>query len=199
MITIRNYPLLLQIIMIRSVLWKYCFKYARCIDILQHLNNSRAFGPDNITPTLLKLASTELFNPMQNYSIFIITTVQRPLAMQSRKCQPIKYYQQLLTISLLSVLGKCMEKCVFKLIHNFIQINNNLTSHQFGFRPNDFTVNQLLCISDDFYRAIDQCKEIRVVFFNISKAFDKVLAQRTFIQAQKQESVVIYCSGSGVK
>ena len=34
------------------------------IDILQHLNNSRAFGPDNITPTLLKLASTELSKPI---------------------------------------------------------------------------------------------------------------------------------------
>ena len=67
-----------------------------------------------------------------------------------------------------------MEKCVFKHIYNVLHTNNILNPHQSGFRSNDSTVNQLLYILNDFYRAIDQGKEIRVVFFDISKAFDKV-------------------------
>ena len=35
-------------------------------------------------------------------------------------------------------------------------------------------VNQLLSITSDFYKALDQGKEVRVIFFDISKAFDKV-------------------------
>lgn len=67
-----------------------------------------------------------------------------------------------------------MERCIFKYLYNFLHSNNILTPSQSGFRPNDSTVNQLLSISSDFYRAINQGKEIRVVFFDISKAFDKV-------------------------
>lgn len=76
-------------------------------------------------------------------------------------------------ISLSSVLGKCMEKCIFKHLYNFILTNDILTPHQSGFRPNDSTV-KLLSITSDFYKAVDQGKEVRVVFFDISKAFDKV-------------------------
>ena len=67
-----------------------------------------------------------------------------------------------------------MEKCIFKYLYNFIHHNNILTPSQSGFRPNDSTINQLLSITSDFYKAIDQGKEVRVVFFDISKAFDKV-------------------------
>lgn len=62
----------------------------------------------------------------------------------------------------------------FKYLYNSLHLNNILTPCQYGFRPYDSTVNQLLSISSDFYRAIDQGKEIRVVIFYISKAFDKV-------------------------
>ena len=67
-----------------------------------------------------------------------------------------------------------MEKCIFKYLYNFIHNNNILTPSQSGFRPNDSTINQLLYITSDFYKVIDQGKEVRVVFFDISKAFDKV-------------------------
>lgn len=77
-------------------------------------------------------------------------------------------------ISLLSALGKCKERCSFKSLYNFLHLNNILTPCQSGFRPNDSSVNQLLSIYSEFYRAIDQGKEIRVEFFYISKAFDKV-------------------------
>lgn len=35
-------------------------------------------------------------------------------------------------------------------------------------------VNQLLSIISDFYKVVDWGKEVRVVFFDISKVFDKV-------------------------
>lgn len=77
-------------------------------------------------------------------------------------------------ISLLSVLGKYIGRCIFKHIYNYLHLNNILIPHKSGFRPNDSTINQLLCITSDFCQAIDQGKEIRVVSFDISKAFDKV-------------------------
>ena len=40
--------------------------------------------------------------------------------------------------------------------------------------PGDSTVNQLIYITNDIAKALDFGKEIRVVFFDISKAFDRV-------------------------
>jgi hypothetical protein len=42
------------------------------------------------------------------------------------------------------------------------------------FRPGDSTVNQLISISNDFGKAFDDGKEIRIIFCDISKAFDHV-------------------------
>jgi len=42
-----------------------------------------------------------------------------------------------------------------------------------GFRPGDSTVNQLISISNDFGKAIDDGKEIRRIFCDVSKAFDR--------------------------
>ena len=49
-----------------------------------------------------------------------------------------------------------------------------ITNFQSGFRPGDSTVNQLLSIINDFAKAIDCGKEIRIIFCDISKAFDRV-------------------------
>ena len=67
-----------------------------------------------------------------------------------------------------------MERCVYKHVHNFLVDKNVITSFQSGFTKNDSAVNQLLDITNDFGRALDQGKEIRVVFCDISKAFDRV-------------------------
>jgi hypothetical protein len=46
--------------------------------------------------------------------------------------------------------------------------------HQSGFTRGDSAINQLLFITNEFGKALDEGKEIRVVFCDISKAFDRV-------------------------
>ena len=77
-------------------------------------------------------------------------------------------------ISLLSIIGKTMEKCVFKYLFNFLSCYKIITNLQSGFMPGDITVNQLIYITNDIAKALDFGKEIRVVFCDISKAFDRV-------------------------
>ena len=67
-----------------------------------------------------------------------------------------------------------MERCIFRYVHNFLLKNILITKFQLGFRPSDFAVNQLISISNDFGKAIDDGKEIRIIFCDISKAFDRV-------------------------
>ena len=67
-----------------------------------------------------------------------------------------------------------MERCVHKHLYNCISQNNLLTPLQSGFISGDSTTNQLLNIYHMFCEAVDNGKEVRVVFCDISKAFDRV-------------------------
>ena len=51
-----------------------------------------------------------------------------------------------------------------------------ITKNQSGFRPGDSTTNQLLFLLDEIHQAFDSTEsfEVRAVFLDISKAFDKV-------------------------
>ena len=51
-----------------------------------------------------------------------------------------------------------------------------LSKHQFGFRPDDSCIYQLLATTDDIFLSFDSSPslETRGVFLDISKAFDRV-------------------------
>ena len=55
-------------------------------------------------------------------------------------------------------------------------IHGLLTDKQSGFRPGDSTVNQLISITHQIYKAFDEVPSIetRAVFLDLSKAFDRV-------------------------
>ena len=52
--------------------------------------------------------------------------------------------------------------------------NKLISENQSRFKPGDSCMNQLLAITHDIYKSFDACLDVRVVFVNISKAFDKV-------------------------
>ena len=52
--------------------------------------------------------------------------------------------------------------------------NNLIAPKQSGFRPGDSCINQRLSITHDIFTSFDNGLEVRGVFLDISKAFDKV-------------------------
>ena len=77
-------------------------------------------------------------------------------------------------ISLLNSEDKVFERLIFKHLYNHLKDNNLLTPFQSGFIPGDSTVNQLAFLYNTFCKALDSGKEVRVVFLDINKAFDRV-------------------------
>ena len=68
------------------------------------------------------------------------------------------------------------EKTIFNKIYSFLLEEKLLNPNQSGFRPSDSSVNQLLAITHETFEAFD-CNpplEVRSVFLDISKSFDKV-------------------------
>ena len=86
--------------------------------------------------------------------------------------QFIKNYRP---ISLLPVIAKLFEKVLFKHLYNFFEFNHLITKKQTGFRPGDSTTNQLIDFVNEIHKSFDDKKslEVRAVFLDISKAFDK--------------------------
>ena len=77
-------------------------------------------------------------------------------------------------ISLLPICGKIFEKLSFNEMVKFFIENELISPNQSGFKPGDSCINQLLAITHEIYKSFDDGFEVRGVFLDISKAFDKV-------------------------
>ena len=85
--------------------------------------------------------------------------------------QNLKNYRP---ISLLPVAGKLFEKILYNNTYEFFTENNLISPNQSGFKPGDSCINQLLSITLEIYKSFDDGLEIRGIFLDISKRFDKV-------------------------
>ena len=52
--------------------------------------------------------------------------------------------------------------------------NNLISDNQLGFKLGNSYINQLLSITHEIYQSVDDIREERGIFFDTSKAFDKV-------------------------
>ena len=68
------------------------------------------------------------------------------------------------------------EKLVFNCLYSYLNDNSLLTKNQSVFRLGDSTTNQLFYLVNEIHQAFKNPKslEVRAVFLDISKAFDKV-------------------------
>jgi retron-type reverse transcriptase len=74
----------------------------------------------------------------------------------------------------LASLSKVIEKVVFMRFYNFLLDIGFLNPMRSGYRPGVSTVNQILYLTHKIYEAFELGKEVRVMFLDISKAFDRV-------------------------
>ena len=77
-------------------------------------------------------------------------------------------------ISLLSYVGKILEKCVQTHVFKFLNANHLKTPSQSGFIPGDSAVYHLLSLYDELCKTLDNGVTAQAVFVDVSKAFDRV-------------------------
>lgn len=147
---------------------------------LKSLATGKAAGPDGVNNRLLKELSHTLSSPLCDLFNYSLSSGTFPDVWKQANVTPIykgndasdpSNYRP---ISLLSSIGKVLEKIVHKHLFNFFHDNNVLTTLQSGFVPGDSTVNQLVDLYNTFCKALDDGKEVRAIFCDISKAFDRV-------------------------
>ena len=73
-------------------------------------------------------------------------------------------------------MSKIFEKCIYDCLYAYFEDNKLFSGCQSGFRKGDSCISQLLAITHDIFLRFDgnPTEEIRGVFLDISKAFDRV-------------------------
>ncbi|KAH3890067.1 hypothetical protein DPMN_014136 [Dreissena polymorpha] len=152
-------------------------------DILKSLSVDKASGPDGISNHILKECRAELSTPLCDFFNFSLNKCIMPSCWKEANVTAVlkkgdpKEVSNYRPISLLNTMEKVFEKIIFKHVYNHLVSNKILTPFQSGFLPGDSTTNQLTYIYDTFCKALDNGLEVKAVFFDISKAFDKVWHQ----------------------
>ena len=152
-------------------------------DILQIINNldsNKAHGHDEISIRMLKICGSSVCRPLQIIYKSSLDRGKFPQEWKKANVVPVhkKNDKQLVKnyrpISLLPIRGKNFERILYNSLFNFLNQNDLISPAQSGFKPRDSCINQLLSITHEIYHSMDEGYEIRGVFLDISKAFDKV-------------------------
>ena len=77
-------------------------------------------------------------------------------------------------VSLLCLPGMILERVVGLQIEEFFEGNKIFGSFQFGFRKGKSTISEMLTLFNDLFEAKEKKKEILVVLYDLSSAFDTV-------------------------
>ena len=151
-------------------------------DIIKVLQLNKAHGPDEISVNMIKLCGDSICSPLRIIFKNIIDTGLFPDQWKEANVTPVHKKKDKQTvsnyrpISLLPLFAKIFERIVFKNLYNYLKSNNLITKNQSGFTPGDSGTNQLLSLIHDIHQAFDdnRCLEVRSVYLDMSKAFDKV-------------------------
>ena len=147
--------------------------------IIKNLDLNKAHGHDKIN-IRMNICRKSICKPL--YLIFsqCIDTSSFPLdwkkanvvsAHKKGDKQCLKNYRP---VPLLPICGKILERLIFNEMFRFLIENNLIYSNQSGFKQGDSCINQLLSITREISKSFDDGFEVRGVFLDISKAFDKV-------------------------
>ena len=129
---------------------------------------------------MLREAAPAISESMTNLFNFSLQSGTLPVEWKSAHVIPIfkkgqkdlvKNYRP---ISLTSLLVKTLERLIYNRIFGFIESNNLLSSHQYGFRPGYSCTSQLIHLFHEWVKALDKRLSTDVIFLDFEKAFDSV-------------------------
>ncbi len=148
--------------------------------VLKSLNVSKATGPDNIGNFALKICADAIALPLAQLFNHSLQVNKFPSKWKFSHVVPVHKNKSrndkcnYRPISLLCNISKVMERLVHDKLYSYLTSNSFLTPLNSGFRKQDSAVNQLVALNDSICKSLDQKHDVRAVFLDLSKAFDRV-------------------------
>ena len=148
------------------------------LDLIKSLQVNKSTGHDGIGPKMLREAGLSIVPSLTKLINMSLETSKVPAAW--KKAQVIPIYKKnarddpnnYRPIYILPTVSKIAERIVFKHVYNYFHEHSLLTRNQ-SYVPGDSTVNQLAFLYNHFCQAIDEKKDIQIVFCDIKKRLKK--------------------------
>ena len=150
------------------------------IDVLLQLDVNSSGGYDGVPPRFLRELAPQLAVPL---TILFNVSLQRgvlpsewlrsvivPIFKNGTRADALNYRP----VAITSLICKSLERIIVLQLNNYLSVNSLIVHEQFGFRAGRSTSDQLLLTYNDISLSLDNSKVVDLVFFDYSKAFDKV-------------------------
>ena len=149
-------------------------------DLIQTLSSNKSTGPNSIPMSILKKIKNEISiplsaiisNPFENgiFSNLLKSAQVIPVFKNGSRLSCNNYRP----ISLVSNIGKVIEKLIHKRLNHFLEQHKVFYYLQFGYRLNTSTSNALMSITENIQTHLDKNELTVGVFIDLRKAFDNV-------------------------
>ena len=144
------------------------------------LDPKSSMGADGVHPRLLRNCGEQLSKPL---SIIFASSLREgrlpaewlksivtPIFKKLSRTTALNYRP----VSVTSVPCKVLEKVIVQHLNHYLEVNQILVDEQFGFRKKHSTVDQLILTYNDITSTVNRGLTVDLVFFDYTKAFDKV-------------------------
>lgn len=149
--------------------------------IKHHINPKKAPGYDLIKgkvlselPTKATRMITMIFNAILRLSYFPVQWKVAQIILIAKPGKSPEDVSSYRPISLLPILSKLFEKLFLKRLRPIIEAKKLIPDHQFGFRQNHATVEQIHRVANTIGRSLEDKQYCSAAFLDITQAFDKV-------------------------
>ena len=148
---------------------------------LKKMKSKKAPGPDGITGEMLKHLGAcsravllKIFNHSWIKGVVPAVWKEAVVIPVPKKEKDKKNPRSYRPISLLSCVGKLLERTINRRLINHLESNNVLSPTQTGYRKHISTEDQLAYLAQNIEDAFQEKRKVLAVFFDLSNAFDKV-------------------------
>ncbi|CAB4025727.1 Hypothetical predicted protein [Paramuricea clavata] len=146
--------------------------------VLQNLDEEKATGPDNIPAVLLKNCAASIAPSLCELFNKSLSSGQLPPEWKlSNVCpipkkSPLHEVSNYRPISLLLLVSKVFERCIYNRLTD--HISSKLNELQHGFQRGKSTTSQLLHVLHNIHKMLEKRCQVDTIYLNFAKAFDKV-------------------------
>ena len=150
------------------------------LKIISNLKMSSACGTDEISSGVLKLIKYEISPVLTHIINLSISNQTFPSLWKTAKVIPLHKKNETLLpknyrpVSLLPVLSKVTERCIFLQMSSYLEDNNLLHPSHHGFRSKHSTATALIQMFDSWMEAFENDEVSAVIMLDMSAAFDVV-------------------------
>ena len=155
-------------------------------DALKKMKTRKAPGPDGITGEMLehfgacsRAVLLKIFNHSWIKGVVLAVWKEAIVIPVPKKGKDKKNPRSYCPISLLSCVGKLLERMINRRLINHLESNSVLSPMQTGYRKHRSTEDQLAYLAQNIEVAFQEKRKVLAVFFDLSNAFEQGLERGT--------------------